>query len=107
MAGAEPRHHRSRLAGRGFVGSDPGEGAGEDPVPQQRRLRADDDLAPRGIDREHVERLGRSDTEAAALAYGEMDDALVAAEDPPRPIHDGARLRSAGAKPLDHAGIAA
>ena len=107
MAGAEPRHHRSRLAGRGFVGSDPGEGAGEDPVPQQRRLRADDDLAPRGIDREHVKRRAPCDAEATALAHGEMDDALVAAEDPPRPIHDSAGLGSPGAEPLDHAGIAA
>ena len=107
MAGAEPRHHRSRLAGRGFVGSDPGERAGEDPVPQQRRLRADDDLAPRGIDREHVKRRLRGDAEAAALAYGEMDDALVAAENPACLVHDVAGLRSAGAEPLDHAGIAA
>ena len=71
------------------------------------RLRADDDLAPRGVDREHVKRRAPCDAEAATLAHGEMDDALVPAENPACLVHDVAGLRSAGAKPFDHARIAA
>ena len=47
------------------------------------------------------------DAEAAALADGEMDDAVMAAEHTAVEIDDVAGLGGAGPQPLDHFGVAA
>ncbi len=74
---------------------------------QQRLPRADDHLALRRIEPHHIERLAIGDAEAAALADGEMDDAVMAAETAAIDMHDIARLRRIGPEPQDHVGIAA
>ena len=61
----------------------------------------------RGIEPHHVERRGARDLQAAPLADGEMDDAVVAAEHLAVEIDDVAGRRRAGLQPLDHVGVAA
>ena len=47
----------------------------------QLGVRADGDAMAGGVDVEHVERRGRADAEALALADGEVGDAFVVADD--------------------------
>src|SRR5579883_1757383 len=93
--------------GPGAVAAEPVDGAEPHPATAERALRPDDDARPFGIETKDVERIGRGDAEAAALADGEVDDAVVAAEDAALAIDDLARRKGAGAQLLDEAGIGA
>ena len=59
----------------------------------------------RGVEPHHVKRRAGGDAEAAPLADGEMDDAVVAAEHAAVEVDDLARLGGARPQPLDHVGI--
>src|SRR5205814_7300048 len=59
------------------------------------------------IEAQHIERMAGSDTEAAPLPDGEVDDTVVAAEHAAVEIDDVARLGGARPEPLDHLGVAA
>ena len=73
----------------------------------QRLARADHDAARRRIEPHHEKRLGRGDAEAAALADGEIDDAVVPAEHAAVEIDDLAGLERVRLQPLDDVGVAA
>ena len=73
----------------------------------QRLARPDDDAPRRRIEPHHIERIAGGDAEAAPLADGEMDDAVVAAEHPAVEIDDVAGLGRARPQPLDDVGVAA
>ncbi len=60
----------------------------------------------RGIEPHDVERLADREAEAAALADGVVDDALVAAEHAAVEMDDLAGLRGAGPQPLDDVAVA-
>ena len=60
-----------------------------------------------GVEPDHEERLAAADAEAAALADGVADDALVAAEHAAVEVDDLAGLGGAGPQLLDHRGIGA
>ena len=89
--------------------------AGADPVEiaqlherrRQRLARADDDAPARRVERDDIERLAGGDAEAAALADGVMQDAVVAAEHAAVDMDDVAGLGGAGHQPLDHRAVVA
>ena len=67
-----------------------------DAAGRQRLARADDHLRRVGVEPDDVERLADRDAEAAALADGVVDDALVAAEHAAVEMDDLAGPRRAG-----------
>ncbi len=69
------------------------------PMGRQRLARADDDPPPGGIEVDDIERLADRDADAAALADGVVDDALMAAEHPAIDMDDVARLAGARLQP--------
>src|SRR6185437_7425108 len=73
----------------------------------ERALRPDDDAAPLRVEAEDVERLGRGEAEAAALADREVDDAVMAAEDTAGAVDDVAGRRRVGPQAFDEPGIGA
>src|SRR5688572_13316427 len=62
----------------------------------QRSSGADDHSSGIGLDPHHIEGLSPSEPESAALADGEIDDAVVPAENPAIHMHDLARLCGLG-----------
>ena len=101
------RRHRRRH--RADLGSDRALTLGEpvDPVDagrshRQRAARADHEALRRGLDADHIERLGLpADLDPAALADGEMDHALMRAQHGTVQRDDLARRRRFGAQFLD------
>ncbi len=76
--------------------------------PRRQRLARTDDDAPSGrIEMDDIERLAEGDADAAALADGEVDDAVVAAEHAAVDVDDVAGLGGARLELADHVGIAA
>lgn len=61
--------------------ADPVEAAGAEGARGELFVGAHGDAVGGGVNVEHVERRGRADAEALALAYGEVGDAVVMAEE--------------------------
>jgi len=87
--------------------TDPVDVAQGDPPHRQRPRAARHDALLLGVERHHVKRCGTGDLQAAPLADGEMDDAVVAAQHLAVHIDDVAGRRGAGLQSLDHVGVAA
>src|SRR5262249_43060736 len=77
------------------------------PAGAQRLARSDHDAARRRIEPHHIERMPGGDAEPAALADGEMNDAVVPPEHMAVEIDDVAGLGGTRLEPLDHLGVAA
>src|SRR5262249_59632600 len=73
----------------------------------QRFARTTDDASRWRIEPHNVERRAGSNAEPAALADGEMDDSIMAAEHAAVEIDDFARCGGARTQPFDDVGIAA
>ena len=105
-AGAGGRVERTRAAtsrpcsGRSSsrAGADPVEIAQFDARRGERLARPDDHARLGRVERDDIERFGRGDAEAAALADRVMEDAVVAAKHAPVDMHDVAGLGGAGSR---------
>ena len=79
MAVADFDGHADGLGG--FGDGDPVEAVGGEAGGEKLAVGADLDLVGVGMNLQDVERVGRAEAEALALAYGEGVDAFVAADD--------------------------
>ena len=86
--------------------ADPVDVAQHDAVHLQRLARADHDAAVGGLQPHHVKRRGGRDAEAAALADGEIGDAVVAAEHAAVEIDDVAGVHRVRTQAGDDVGVA-
>ena len=96
---------RGKLVERGVA--EPIHVAQHEAADEKRLARTDDDAPVIRIELHHIERLALGDADAAALADGEMDDAVMAAEHAAVDMHDIAGLRRAGLQLGNDVGIAA
>src|SRR5690606_38305076 len=78
-----------------------------EPACFERFLRPHDDTPGAGIEMYHVERFAHRDTDAAALADGEMQYAVVPAQHAAVEMHDLAAERRIRAQLVDDVGILA
>jgi hypothetical protein len=86
--------------------ADPVDVAQFDTIHPQRLARSHHDAAAGGIELDDVERRSRRDAQSLALADGEMNDALMPADDVAAEIDDVAGLDRAGLQPTDDVGVA-
>ena len=81
--------------------ADPVDVAQHDAIHPQRLARPDHDAAARGIELDDIERRAGGDAQSLALADGEMNDALMPADDAAVEIDDVAgldRVRASGGR---------
>ena len=106
---AHARRHRQPA--RGQICDPPGSDPVEVPQVYARRrqslTRADDHARCRCVERDHIERLGRRDSQPAPLPDRIMQDAGMAPEHTSVDMDDLARLGRAGQQPLDHRAVMA
>src|SRR6185312_15962528 len=86
--------------------ADPVDVAQRDPVHPQRLTRPDHDVAAFGVEPQHIKRCTGGDAEAPPLADGEMNDALMAADDTALEVDDVAGLDGVRPQPADDIGVA-
>src|SRR6478672_8209426 len=88
------------------AGADPVDVAQSDAIHPQRRARPHHDAAAGGIEFDDIERRSRRDTQSLALADGEMNDALMAADHMAVEIDDLAGLDRARLQAANDVGVA-
>jgi len=86
--------------------ADPVDVAQLDPIHPQRLAWTHHDAAARGIELDDVKRRAGGDAQSLALADGEMNDALMPADDVAAEIDDIAGLDRTGLQPADDVGVA-
>src|SRR5450755_4352942 len=85
--------------------ADPVDIAQHDAVHPQRLARAHHDTAAGGVEPHHIQRRAGGDAQSPPLAHGEMNDALMPADNPAVEVDDVAGLDGIRPQPADDVGI--